>query len=90
MKESFALLDELLKAKLDYFHIAITNAWAKPRRGVTSERSRAELIIEYVDGRVPVIGVGNVHTAEDASLVSDKGKKISQDLGGPLLLTRIG
>ena len=49
MKETFSLIDELIKADLDYLHIATTNAWAKPRRGIVSEKSRTELIAEYID-----------------------------------------
>lgn len=74
MKETFELLDVLIDADLDYIHIATTNAWAKPRRGIVSEKSRTELIAEYIRGLVPVIGVGNIHTPEEASLVLEKGK----------------
>ena len=74
MKETFELLDELIKADIDYLHIATTDAWAKPRRGIVSEKSRTELIAEYINNRVPVIGVGNIHTPNDAALVLEKGK----------------
>ena len=42
MKETFDLIDELIKADIDYVHIATTDAWAKPRRGIVSEKSRTE------------------------------------------------
>lgn len=74
MTETFELLDELIAAELDYVHIATTNAWAKPRRGIVSDKSRTQLIAEYVDGRLPVIGVGNIHTPQDATAVMEKGK----------------
>ncbi|RDW20182.1 NADH-dependent flavin oxidoreductase [Oceanobacillus arenosus] len=74
MKETFALIDELIQADLDYLHIATTNAWAKARRGIVSEKSRTELITEYVNGRLPVIGVGSIQTPDDAALVLEKGK----------------
>lgn len=73
MKETFVLLDELIEADLDYVHMATTNAWAKARRGVESDKSRTEIITEYVNGRVPVIGVGSIQTADDAALVLEKG-----------------
>ncbi|MEH7523414.1 hypothetical protein V7149_09025, partial [Bacillus sp. JJ1503] len=62
MRETFELLDELMKADIDYIHIATTNAWAKPRRGINSEKSRTELIAEYINGRLPVIGFVYIHT----------------------------
>lgn len=42
MKETFEFLDVLIKADLDYLHIATTNAWAKARRGVKSDKSRTK------------------------------------------------
>lgn len=86
MKETFELLDELIKADIDYIHIATTNAWAKPRRGINSEKSRTELIAEYINQRVPVIGVGNIHTPDDASLVLEKGKTDFVALGRALVV----
>lgn len=86
MKETFALIDDLIKAELDYLHIATTNAWAKPRRGIESEKSRTELITEYVNGRVPVIGVGSIHTPDDAAFVLEKGKTDFVALGRALVV----
>lgn len=86
MKETFALIDDLINADLDYLHIATTNAWAKPRRGVVSEKSRTELISEYVNGRVPVIGVGSIHTPDDAALVLEKGKTDFAALGRAIVV----
>lgn len=86
MKETFELLDELMKADIDYIHIATTNAWAKPRRGMDSEKSRTELIAEYINGRVPVIGVGNIHTPNEAALVFEKGKTDFVALGRALVV----
>ncbi|WP_439144822.1 NADH-dependent flavin oxidoreductase [Virgibacillus profundi] len=86
MKEAFALLDDLIKADLDYLHIATTNAWAKPRRGIVSEKSRTELIAEYVNGRIPVIGVGSIHTPDDAALVLEKGKTDFVALGRAIIV----
>ena len=80
------LLDELIKADIDYLHIATTNAWAKPRRGIVSEKSRTELIAEYINGRVPVIGVGSIHTPDDAALVLEKGKTDFVALGRALVV----
>lgn len=40
--------------------------WSKPRRGVEDNRSRLEIINELVEQRVPVIGVGSIHTPDEA------------------------
>ncbi len=66
MTETFTLLDALADAELDYIHMALTEFWSKPRRGVESNRSRVELIREHVGNRVPIIGVGSIHTPDQA------------------------
>lgn len=74
MKETFDFLDALIETgSLDYLHMAATDAWSPARRGGDSEKSRTELIAEHVDGRLPVIGVGSILTARDASAVLEKG-----------------
>ncbi|MDN7246319.1 NADH-dependent flavin oxidoreductase [Planococcus shenhongbingii] len=66
MTETFALLDALKEADLDYLHMALNDFWSKPRRGVESGRSRVELIQEHIGDRVPIIGVGFIHTPDEA------------------------
>ncbi len=85
MKETFALTDELIVQELDYLHIATTNAWTKQRRGNESERSRTELISEYIDERVPVFGVWNLHTPEEAAQVLEEGQTVLIFLGRALV-----
>ncbi|WEK54160.1 MAG: NADH-dependent flavin oxidoreductase [Candidatus Cohnella colombiensis] len=67
MKETFALLDALAGVELDYIHMALNDFWSKPRRGVESIRSRVELIQEHLGNRVPIIGVGSIHTPDQAT-----------------------
>lgn len=86
MRETFELLDELMNANIDYIHMATTEAWAQPRRGIVSEKSRTEIIAEYINGRVPYIGVGNIHTPAEAALVLDKGKTDFVSLGRALVV----
>lgn len=86
MQETFGLLDELIAQDIDYLHIATTNAWAKPRRGIESQKSRTEIISEYVDGQIPVVGVGSITTADDAALVLKKGKTDFAALGRTIVV----
>lgn len=73
MKETFTLVDALIQQQLDYLHLSTTDAWAKPRRGIVSEKSRTEILAEFINNRVPFISVGSIHTAEDALAVLEKG-----------------
>ncbi|MCM3031248.1 NADH-dependent flavin oxidoreductase [Niallia sp. MER 6] len=66
MEETFALIDALADKNLDYLHASLQEFWSAPRRGADDSKSRIEWIIERVNGRVPVIGVGSVYTADDA------------------------
>lgn len=86
MKETFALIDELIQADIDYLHIATTDAWAKPRRGIVSEKSRTELIAEFINGRIPLIGVGSIHTPDDAARLLEKGKTNFVAIGRALIV----
>ena len=72
MTETFALLDALVEAELDYIHMGVTDFWSKPRRGVESKQSRIELIAEHVGNRVPIIGVGSIHTPDQAVQALEK------------------
>ncbi|MBM4765339.1 hypothetical protein [Bacillus sp. B15-48] len=86
MKETFALIEELIQADIDYLHIATTDTWAKPRRGLVSEKSRTEIIAEYINGRVPLIGVDSIHTPVDAALLLEKGKTDFVAIGRALVV----
>lgn len=86
MTETFNLLNDLIEADIDYLHIAMTNAWAKARRGVESDKSRTELITEFVNGRVPIVGVGSVLTPDDALEVMEKGNTDFVALGRALVV----
>ncbi|GAB6989313.1 NADH-dependent flavin oxidoreductase [Paenibacillus pini] len=66
MKDTFALLNELVEKELDYIHISLMDFWSEPRRGVEDKGlSRMEWIRDLVGNRVPIMGVGSIKTAED-------------------------
>lgn len=66
MADTLALTDALADKELDYLHISINDFWAPPRRGIEDTRARAQIILEQVQDRVPLIGVGSIHTADEA------------------------
>lgn len=67
MGDTLALIDKLADKDLDYLHVSLMEFWSQPRRGVEDlSRPRIELITERVAGRVPVIGVGSIHTPDEA------------------------
>ncbi|WP_174732696.1 NADH-dependent flavin oxidoreductase [Mesobacillus harenae] len=66
MDDTLLLVDALAGKDLDYLHVSVSDFWTAPKRGVEDDRSRIEVINERVGGRVPVIGVGSIYSAEDA------------------------
>jgi 2,4-dienoyl-CoA reductase-like NADH-dependent reductase (Old Yellow Enzyme family) len=73
MEDTLALVDVLAGKELDYLHISLMDFWSKPRRGAEDTRSRVELIQEKVGNRVPVMGVGSIHTADEALKALETG-----------------
>ncbi|MWV42613.1 NADH-dependent flavin oxidoreductase [Paenibacillus sp. HJL G12] len=66
MADTLKLVDVLANKNLDYLHVSLMDFWSKPRRGVEDNRSRMEIIYELAHQRVPVIGVGSIHTPDEA------------------------
>lgn len=71
MEHSFRLIDELAAKELDYLHVSLMEADSLPRRGAEPTKSRLAWIQERVGQLVPVIGVGSIHTPEDALRARD-------------------
>ncbi|MCQ4087459.1 NADH-dependent flavin oxidoreductase [Saccharibacillus sp. JS10] len=65
MDDTFALIKALNTKNLSYLHVSLMEYNSKPRRGGDLERTRLEQIVEAA-GNVPVIGVGGVHTPDQA------------------------
>ncbi|GGF97000.1 putative NADH-dependent flavin oxidoreductase YqiG [Paenibacillus albidus] len=86
MAETLALIDALSSGgRLDYLHVSLQEFWSLPRRGTEDTRPRIEQIVDRVAGRLPVIGVGSLYSAEDALKALDSGVDLIA-LGRPLLI----
>jgi 2,4-dienoyl-CoA reductase-like NADH-dependent reductase (Old Yellow Enzyme family) len=66
MSDTLELVDVLANQGLDYLHVSLMDFWSKPHRGVKSDKTRIELILEKINNRVPLIGVGSIYSADDA------------------------
>ncbi|MEC2076669.1 NADH-dependent flavin oxidoreductase [Metabacillus fastidiosus] len=67
MEDTLVLVDTLADKGLDYLHVSLTEFFSKPRRGVADlNKTRIEYLLETINNRVPLIGVGSIYTAEDA------------------------
>lgn len=65
MSETFTLIDALVEKPLQYLHVSLWGFENKVRRGADTSKTRIELIHQRIGGKLPLIGVGNLLTAED-------------------------
>ncbi|MFD0050012.1 NADH-dependent flavin oxidoreductase [Actinomycetes bacterium NPDC127524] len=73
MSETLYLVDALADKNLDYLHVSLMDFWSAARRGTEDTRPRIEMINEHAAGKVPVIGVGSIYTADDAAKAMETG-----------------
>lgn len=74
MADTLVLTDALANKELDYLHVSLMDFWSTPRRGADgSDATRIELIQNQVAGRVPLIGVGSIHTPDEALKALESG-----------------
>ncbi|MCK3658260.1 NADH-dependent flavin oxidoreductase [Pasteurellaceae bacterium Pebbles2] len=64
MADTFALIDALVAKPLQYLHVSLWDFHKNARRGADTNRTRMELIHERIGGKLPLIGVGNLLSAE--------------------------
>lgn len=65
MKETLALVQELIKRDIQYIHVSEKEFFQNARRGADDTRSRLDLIHETIAGKTALIGLGNLFTGDD-------------------------
>jgi 2,4-dienoyl-CoA reductase-like NADH-dependent reductase (Old Yellow Enzyme family) len=55
LKDIYPFIDELIKLEIDYLHASLSNVLDSKPIGLTEGKTIAELLLEYVNNRVPVI-----------------------------------
>lgn len=69
MKDTLHLVEALSKKKLDYLHVSVQDFWEGSLRDAADTASRTQLIAAEVGTKLPVIGVGGIHTPEEVESV---------------------
>ncbi|HGO5823569.1 TPA: NADH-dependent flavin oxidoreductase [Mannheimia haemolytica] len=64
MQDTYALIDALCEKTLQYLHISLWDFGKKARRGADTNLTRMQLVHQHINGRLPLIGVGNLLTGE--------------------------
>lgn len=73
MADTLVLVDALADKGLDYLHVSLQDFWSEPRRGVEPTKIRVEYLLEKINNRVPLIGVGSIHTPDEAVKALETG-----------------
>ncbi|OMF24167.1 NADH-dependent flavin oxidoreductase [Paenibacillus sp. FSL H8-0548] len=76
MEDTLVLVNALAEKQLDYLHVSLMDFWSLPRRGADESHSRLTWIQQHVGGRVPIIGVGSIHSANDALKALESGVEL--------------
>lgn len=80
------LINQIANQPLDYIHISLMDVNSETREGKYKGENRLKLIHHWVNGRMPVIGIGSVFTPEDAlNAIEDVGVELVA-LGREILL----
>ncbi|WP_026693895.1 NADH-dependent flavin oxidoreductase [Peribacillus kribbensis] len=77
MKDTYELINRLIEADVDYVHASLADAlFSKPVDG-QDEKTYLELIVEHVNGRVPVMAAGSMVTPDDVATALAKGLSLA-------------
>ncbi len=86
METTEELLSKLVEKPLDYLHASLSQVHSKTREGKHAGTERIELLHKWIGGRMPLIGVGSVFTADQALRAIEEGNMEMIALGRVLLL----
>lgn len=67
MADTFDLIDALVDEPLQYLHVSLWDFYKKARRGADTSLTRIEQIHTRIAGRLPLIGVGCLLSADDVA-----------------------
>ena len=79
------LINTITEKSIDYVHISLGDIHSTTREGKYAGQERLKLIHQWVDGRIPVIGVGSVFTDDALDAIESTGVELVA-LGREILL----
>lgn len=77
MQDTYALIERQIEEDVDYVHASLANALSSKPIGSQYEKTYLELIVEKVNGRVPVLAAGSMVTPDDVARGLDKGLSLA-------------
>jgi 2,4-dienoyl-CoA reductase-like NADH-dependent reductase (Old Yellow Enzyme family) len=85
LSETFTLIDHLIETDIDYLHLSVQYYFQPSLLSFRNYREQVpQMISQHINNRVPLIGVGNVRSPEDANKVREYADLVS--LGRQLII----
>ncbi|MEH7314029.1 NADH-dependent flavin oxidoreductase [Priestia megaterium] len=73
MKDTYELINRLIKKEVDYVHASLASALSSKPVDSQDDKTYLELIVEHVNGRVPLMAAGSLLTPDDVATAFEKG-----------------
>ncbi|MEJ9229363.1 NADH-dependent flavin oxidoreductase [Peribacillus butanolivorans] len=73
LDDTLQFVDRLANQNLDYLHISVGHFWNGSFRESDRTKSRIVKIYEKVGNRIPIVGVGSLHTPEEVAEAMETG-----------------
>ncbi|QIZ51326.1 NADH-dependent flavin oxidoreductase [Dickeya zeae] len=73
INDSYVLIDRLIEAGIDYLHASLFDIPNARPADYTGERTTAELLVEHVSDRIPLMAAGLIRTPSDAEKALNTG-----------------
>ncbi|PWZ90821.1 NADH-dependent flavin oxidoreductase, partial [Staphylococcus pseudintermedius] len=73
MDNTEKLIKHLIEKPLDYLHVSLMNVHSVVRRGEHEGKKRVDLILDWMEDRMPLIAIGSVFSADDALSAIETG-----------------
>lgn len=86
MEVTEELIGQLVEKPLDYLHVSLGSLHSETRAGKYQGIERIELLHKWIDGRMPLIGIGSIFTPDEALEAIGAGNVDLLGLGRALLL----
>ncbi|MFJ7977992.1 NADH-dependent flavin oxidoreductase [Peribacillus sp. NPDC096379] len=73
LDDTLQLLDKLKNQGLDYIHISVGSVMQSPLRDKSNKKPIIQIIQEQIGNDIPIIGIGQIQTPDDALSALDLG-----------------
>lgn len=73
MKDTYTLIDRMIEEGVDYVHASLVDARSSKPVDSQDEKTYLELLVEHVNGRLPLLAAGSMVTPDDVAAALDKG-----------------